>query len=411
MKTLNEWLAFLESLHPKGEAGIELGLERVAIIKKLLNQKEFCPIILVAGTNGKGSVVAFLEAIFLSAGFKVGAYTSPHLCDFKERVKINGKKASESDFCAAFEKVKMACDCTNVALTYFEFVTLAAFEIFQNYHPDFLVLEMGLGARLDAVNIYEPSVSVLTSIALDHQNFLGDDVETIGFEKAHVFRAQTPAFVGESSPPFSVLEYAQKIGAHLQIFEKNFGLTVENHDSLRFWGKDFEMFSDFPKIKTPLQNAAIAVAVAKFFGVNDSAVLQGLKNATLCGRFEILQQNPLVILDVAHNPQALENLAKSWKNIERAPRFALLGMLKDKDIAGGLRFFKDQFDAWFLCDLKPPRGALAADLAAIIQKENLGGEIFLFESPKTAFKTILEKSPKNAKIAVFGSFQTLAGVL
>lgn len=411
MKTFNEWLLFLENLHPKGEAGIELGLERVAVVKAILNQREFCPIVLVAGTNGKGSVVAFLESIFLAEGKRVGAYTSPHLCDFKERVKINGNNATESDFCAAFEKVKSARDRANVALTYFEFATLAAFEIFKLYTPDVLILEMGLGARLDAVNIYTPSVSVLTGIARDHQQFLGDSLAAIGFEKAHVFRAQTPAFVGESNPPPSVLDYAKKIGADLQIFQKNFGFTAENHDFLSFWGKDFAISSPKPQIQTPFSNAAVAVAVAKSFAISDSAIVEGLKNATLPGRFEILQQNPTIILDVAHNPQALENLAKRWEQVDGAPSFALLGMLKDKDIAGGLRFFKGKFDAWFLCDLKPPRGAKAGDLAAIINKENLGGEVFLFESPQSAFKTLLEKSPKNAKIAVFGSFQTLAGVL
>lgn len=411
MKTFKDWMLFLEHLHPKGEAGIELGLERAAKVKRILKQREFCPIVLVAGTNGKGSVVAFLEAIFISAGKSVGAYTSPHLCDFKERVKINGKKASESDFCAAFERVQIAQKQSDVALTYFEFVTLAAFEIFLQYRPDVLILEMGLGARLDAVNIYAPDVSVLTSLAQDHQYFLGNSIEEIGFEKAHVFRAQTPAFIGDTAAIQSVLDYAKKIGAHLNIFQKNFGLTVENHHSLKFWADGYTFFSGLPKIQTPLVNACLAVAVAKYFELPDFAIVKGLQNAQLSGRFEVLQKNPTIILDVAHNPQALDNLALRWKTLKGSPSFALVGMLKDKDIAGGLQFFKNQFDAWFLCDLQPPRGARAKDLANVIQKENLGGDVFLFSTPKDAFQSILEKSPKNAKIAVFGSFQTLAGIL
>ena len=408
----NDCLNYLENLHPKGEAGIELGLNRVLRIKNALKQKEFCPIVFIAGTNGKGSVAAFLEAIFLATGKKTGVYTSPHLKHFSERIKINGHNATENEFCQAFKKVKKIKEQENVFLTYFEFITLAAFEIFKNHQVEILILEMGLGARLDAVNIYEPTVSVLSSVALDHQHFLGDSVEKIGYEKAHVFRAQKPAFCGMENPPQSVLDYAQKLQTDLKIFKKNFGLTVDFFkNSVHFGGENFNLITSMPQIKTPLSNAALAVQVAHFFNVSSDFIKQGIESAQLKGRFEMIQQQPCVVLDMAHNEEALLNFKNNLDLLGEKPAFAVVGMMKDKDMAKALQVFKGVFSAWYCCDLPIERAAKAKDLANIIQNAALQGEVFCCESPQKALQAVLEKAPKNAKIAVFGSFHTISNVV
>ncbi len=409
MENLKDCLNYLESLHPLGESGIELGLSRVLKMKEALNQQEFCPIINIAGTNGKGSTAAFLEACCFYSGKKVGVYTSPHLFHFTERMKINGKKVAEKEIVESFLKIKKTKERLNIFLSYFEFLTLAAFEIFKKHQVEILILEMGLGGRLDAVNIYEPTLSVLSSVALDHQQFLGDTFEKIGWEKAHSFRKNKRALCGMEHPPQSVVNYAQEIGAHLQIFQKNFGVTVEKEEC-HFWGEGYALQTPMPRLQTPLSNAALAVEVARRLGLKNEAIQEGIERASLKGRFEVLRQKPLVVADVAHNEEAMLNFKKHFEKLNGAPAMALLGMMKDKDIARALRVFKDFFPAWYCCSLKPPRGARAEDLKKIIQEENLGGTIFLYNSPQEAFSVLLKNAPESAKIAVFGSFHTVAGV-
>ena len=224
MKTLDDWLAHLESLHPKGQAGIELGLDRVALVKETLGQVQACPVIIVGGTNGKGSTCAYLENIIDHAGYRVGCYTSPHLLAYNERVRVNGQSASDEALCVAFARVEAArLRSGDVPLTYFEFGTLAAWEVFAAADVEAVILEVGLGGRLDAVNAYEPDISIVTGVALDHTDWLGPDRESIGFEKAGIYRTGKPAFCADPNPPQSLLDHATSIGADLRLIGRDFG--------------------------------------------------------------------------------------------------------------------------------------------------------------------------------------------
>jgi len=231
---LQGWLAHLEALHPRGSAGIELGLERVAAVKARLSQRETCPVILVGGTNGKGSTCAMLERILLAAGYRVGLYTSPHLLHYNERVRINGAAADDASLCAAFARVEQSRG--DAGLTYFEFGTLAAWEVFAAADLDAVVLEVGLGGRLDATNIYQPACTVVTAIDLDHMDFLGPDREAIGREKAGIFRSGVPAICGDPQPPHSLTEHAGSIGARLQVMGRDFGYLKQEQQWL-YWGR------------------------------------------------------------------------------------------------------------------------------------------------------------------------------
>ncbi|HLO62658.1 MAG TPA: bifunctional folylpolyglutamate synthase/dihydrofolate synthase, partial [Azonexus sp.] len=244
--TKDDWLQHLEGLHPKGQAGIELGLERIRRVKAALGQRQHCPVIIVGGTNGKGSTCAYLENIIDRAGYKVGCYTSPHLLDYNERVRLNGRPVSDEALCAAFARVEAArltagANGEAVALTYFEFGTLAAWEIFAEAKVEAAVLEVGLGGRLDAVNAYEPDISIVTTVALDHTDWLGPDRESIGFEKAGIYRAGKPAFCADPNPPQRLLDHAAAISADLRLIGRDFGFerpaaeSGENRLQWRWW--------------------------------------------------------------------------------------------------------------------------------------------------------------------------------
>ncbi|HSN63263.1 MAG TPA: bifunctional folylpolyglutamate synthase/dihydrofolate synthase, partial [Azonexus sp.] len=242
MNNLEDWLLHLEGLHPKGQAGIELGLERIRQVKAALGQVQHCPVIIVGGTNGKGSTCAFLEIIIARAGYTAGCYTSPHLLNYNERVRVNGRPAGDDALCAAFARVEAARRAAgNVALTYFEFGTLAAWEVFAAAGVEAAILEVGLGGRLDAVNAYEPDVSIVTTIALDHTEWLGPDRESIGFEKAGIYRAGKPALCADPQPPQSLLDHAAAIGADLRLIGRDFGFERargegnENRLQWRWW--------------------------------------------------------------------------------------------------------------------------------------------------------------------------------
>lgn len=429
MKTLDDWLAHLESLHPRGQAGIELGLERVRQVKAVLGQTQVCPVITVGGTNGKGSTCAYLENILDRAGYRVGCYTSPHLLRYNERVRLNGHPVDDAALCAAFARVEAGRQqAGGVALTYFEFGTLAAWEVFAQAGVEAIVLEVGLGGRLDAVNVYDPDVSIVTTIALDHTEWLGPDRESIGFEKAGIFRPGRPAFCADPDPPSRLLEQAAAVGADLRLLGRDFGYTRstgengENRLQWRWWCRAGDRLLKrslaYPGLRgaTQLLNASVALAALETLGmrlpVTMQAIRTGLIETELSGRFQVLPGKPAIVLDVGHNPQAVKVLADNLAGMGFFDRtHAVLGMLSDKDIAGALLPLKGRVDHWYAATLGGPRGTAAARLAGIIQENELGGTIHCHDSPVEAFKQAKGQAAESDRILVFGSFHTVAGAL
>jgi dihydrofolate synthase/folylpolyglutamate synthase len=411
------WLAHLESLHPRGQGGIELGLERVRRVKDELRQHPECPVITVGGTNGKGSTCAYLEAIYSLAGFRVGCYTSPHLLEYNERVRIDRRPISDAALCEAFGKVEAARLAAGpVPLTYFEFGTLAALEAFRRQALEVLILEVGLGGRLDAVNAYDPDCAVVTGIALDHTDWLGATRASIGFEKAGIFRAGKPAVCADPDPPQSLLAQAEVIGADLHLLGRDFGYFGDKAQ-WTFWGRAGLRRGGLanPGLRGACQvrNAAAALAVVEVLRqrlpVSMQATRLGLIDPHLPGRFQVLPGRPLIVLDVAHNPQAVTGLAENLSDMGFFARtIAVVGMLADKDIAGSLAPLAGKVDLWLLADLDVPRGASSSLLAAAIGAAALGGKVECFPSPHRAVERSAELAGENDRIVVFGSFYTVA---
>lgn len=428
MNTLSDWLAHLEGLHPKGQAGIVLGLDRIRQVKEALGQTQHCPVIIVGGTNGKGSTCAYLETIIDRAGYKVGCYSSPHILAYNERVRLNGRPVDDAALCAAFAKVEAARQSIGVALTYFEFGTLAAWEVFAAAGVEAAVLEVGLGGRLDAVNAYEPDVSIVTSIALDHTEWLGPDRESIGFEKAGIFRPGKPAFCADPQPPQRLMDHAATIGADLRLLGRDFGYerpaasAAENRLQWRWWcrsgGQTQRRSLAYPGLRGPTQllNASVALAaleaLAERLPVTMQAIRPGLIETELSGRFQVLPGKPAIVLDVGHNPQAVRVLADNLSSMGFFDRtHVVLGMLADKDIAGALQALRDRVDVWHLASLSGPRGTSASVLAEILRSTAVGGEIRCYDTPQEAMRAAREVAAESDRIVAFGSFHTVAGVL
>jgi dihydrofolate synthase/folylpolyglutamate synthase len=424
VKLLVDWLEFLEKLHPKGQGGIELGLERVVRVKAGLRQRQTCPVIIVGGTNGKGSTCAYLEAIYRAAGYRVGCYTSPHLLVYNERVRVDGVPAADAELCAAFERVEAARQAAgDIALTYFEFGTLAAWEVFAAARAQLVVLEVGLGGRLDAVNVYEPDVAIVTGIALDHTDWLGPDRESIGFEKAGIFRGGRPAICADTQPPQSLLAHAQAISADLRLIGRDFSYErayVNSHEGWSYRDRQGMCQENLPIPALPGEhqfgNASAALAAIDALqdrlSVSLPAVRDGLRKVRLAGRFQRVCDHPAIVLDVAHNPQAMACLAGNLDAMGAFRRtLAVVGMLADKDIAGALQMLAGRIDVWLLAGLDAPRGAAVETLAAAVNLERLGGRVERFSSPAGAFQRAMRLAEENDRITVFGSFYTVAAVL
>jgi dihydrofolate synthase/folylpolyglutamate synthase len=419
MKTLAGWLAFLEKLHPKGQDGIEPGLERMRCIKDTLQQRQTCPLIIVGGTNGKGSTCAYLETILRAAGYRVGGYASPHLLAYNERVRIDGMAVDNAALCAAFARVEAARQAAgDVALTYFEFGTLAAWEVFAASRVQAIVLEVGLGGRLDAVNVYDADAAVVTGIALDHTDYLGPDREHIGFEKAGIFRSGRPAICADARPPQTLVAHALEIGADLTLIGRDFGY-VRAPSAWTYQGRQGTLDDlPFPALPGGHQFGNAAAALAALDGLQKRlptpapAIRDGLRQVRLAGRFQRVGEAPAIVLDVAHNPQAAASLAENLDAMGRFSRtFAVVGMLADKDIAGSLRALAGRVDTWLLSGLDAPRGAAAEILATAVAAEHLGGDAECFSSPIKAFQRALGLAKEDDRIVVFGSFHTVAAIL
>jgi len=421
--SLSEWLHYLEGLHP---SLIDMGLDRIKKVAHHLALDTPAVKIVVAGTNGKGSTCAMLESILIAAGYRVGLYTSPHLIDFNERARVQGVSLDDATFVSAFIKVDQARLLVGESLTYFEFTTLAILHVFAQAKLDVMVLEVGLGGRLDAVNIVDADCSIVTSIDLDHMEYLGNTRDKIGFEKAHVFRPHRPAICADPVPPQSLLDYAHEIEADLWLIGRDFNYSG---DKLQwaFAGRSKRRSAlAYPALRgaNQLLNAAGALAALDALGdrlaVPQQAVRQGLIQAALPGRFQIMPGQPTVILDVAHNPHAAAVLEKNISNMGFAPyTYAVFGMLADKNIEGVVQAISPRIDGWFCCGLPGPRGLTAAALAKRIEsslvptKDQLEHQpsVEHFESPEQAYAQALARANPNDRIVVFGSFLTVSAIL
>jgi dihydrofolate synthase/folylpolyglutamate synthase len=419
--TLPDWLARLEKLHPKA---IDMGLQRVSEVKERLGIHFDCAVITVGGTNGKGSTCAMLECILLQAGYRVGLYTSPHLIDFNERARINGEIVSDAALIEQFAAVENARD--DVSLTYFEFTTLAILRLFAQAGLDAVILEVGLGGRLDAVNVIDADVAIVTSVDIDHTEYLGDTREKIGFEKAGIFRAGKTAICGDPVPPQSLVEHADKIGADLWLFGRDYNYSGDKQQ-WNYGGRNQRRNSlGYPSLRgaNQLLNASAALAALEALRhrlpVGAQEVRNGLVMVELPGRFQVLPGRPTIILDVAHNPHAAATLGQNLDNMGFHPyTFAVFGAMQDKDIDGVVAQLKGRVDHWCLTDLPLPRAARAEAIrdklitAGVDSSDAPGAEstIRTFASPADAFADARKRAGENDRIVVFGSFYTVAGVM
>jgi len=452
---LNDWLAWQETLNP---AEIELGLDRVSLVlcQAKLSSSFNCPLITVAGTNGKGSVVAMLEAIAMAAGLNVCSYTSPHIFRYNERIKINGREVDDNSLCEAFERIDQAR--ADLPVTYFEFGTLAAIDLFFRQQPDLVILEVGLGGRLDAVNIMDADVSVITSIAIDHVDWLGDNRESIGYEKAGIFRAGQSVICGDVSPPQSVSSYAQNLQCEFIQNEQDYAVLTlqsnsEQHDDGWFLKSCFGDIASLPQpsLAGEFQKSNAATAILALQALvnkeilsspskqkgNDwleQAVKSGLRNIKLPGRFQLVHNNPRVYVDVAHNPQAAEALASQ---LELSPpagnniTWGIVAMLADKDVAGVIDNVSASIDRWCFAGLEntgrgldvlsfikklpesidAPTAVLADEVAQELSTNQctmLSNTVLLAKSVATACSFVLSKADINDRIIIFGSFYTVS---
>jgi dihydrofolate synthase/folylpolyglutamate synthase len=403
VKPLGEWLSYIERQHAKA---IALGLDRVSDVLSRLSIEIHCPVITVAGTNGKGSTCAMLESILRAAGYRTGLYTSPHLLRYNERVRVAGVEASDEALADSFSAVEQAR--LEVPLTYFEFGTLAALWLFSREKIEAAILEVGLGGRLDAVNVVDPDCAVLTSVGIDHVDYLGATREEIGREKAGIFRPGRPAVIADPDPPRSVLDAA---GDKL-LLGKDFGYQAEA-GQWTSWGPGVRRGGlAYPALRGRIQLANAAAAICALGALELPVAMQdvrrGLAEVEIPGRFQVLPGRPQVILDVAHNAQAAKVLAQNLFDAGFAPEtIAVCGMLRDKDIGAVLRELAPRITRWHLASLPGPRGALAPEVA----KQLLVGKPCLFDSPTDAFIAAKAAAGEGDKIVVFGSFLTVAEVM
>ncbi|OIR19912.1 bifunctional protein FolC [mine drainage metagenome] len=374
--TLADWLTYLESLHPKT---IALGLDRVAQVKQRLNLQPTFPVIVVGGTNGKGSVCAMLESILHAAGYRVGCYTSPHLLAYNERVRIAKQAASDAELCASFGKIEQ--ERGDIPLTYFEFGTLAAMQCFISHQVDVAVLEVGLGGRLDAVNVFDADCAVVASVDIDHIDYLGDTREQIAFEKAGIFRRDRVAICADGDVPQTLRARAQEIGARLWCIGSEFWFAP-HQGQWDYRGQSAARSAlPYPALRGAFQlhNASAALAALDALKgslpVSMEAVRRGLVEVQLAGRFQFVPGRPQLILDVAHNPHAARSLAQNLADLPPARTYAVFAMLKDKDMAGVARELDAQIDVWLVAGIDAPRGATAAELVQVLRQIPVRGKV------------------------------------
>lgn len=396
---------------------MELGLERVRVVagRMGLMQPAFCTIS-IAGTNGKGSTLAMLEAILDAAGYRVGAYTSPHMVSYNERVRIGMQPASDARLCDAFERVEHARGDT--PLTYFEFGTMAALQLFREEGLDVAVLEVGLGGRLDAVNVLDADVAMVTSVGIDHTRWLGDDRERIGREKAGIFRGGRPAICVDPDPPASILQSANAVGAQLLRVGQDF--SVEAQAGSWCWRSPQRVRVSLPhpamRGAHQLRNAAGALmaleTLAARLPVTQADVRSGLLTAVLPGRFQTLPGLPVRVLDVAHNPQAASVLAETLKQQPVTGRtYAVIGMLQDKPVAEAMAAMAGVVDRWYLATLAAERGATATQLHAALEASGSAAPAARYDDVPSAYRAACAAACERDRVVVFGSFYTVSDII
>tara|TARA_B000000441_G_C21730287_1_gene345770 strand:- start:227 stop:1492 length:1266 start_codon:yes stop_codon:yes gene_type:complete len=411
--TLEEWIDWQCKLHP---TNMDFNLSRVIeVAKKLKIDQPIPKVITVAGTNGKGSTVSILESILYESDYKVGSYTSPHLLNFNERIKIDKVPVKTNSICDAFESIEETRG--NITLTYFEFSTLAALIIFSKSNLDVIILEVGLGGRLDAVNIINPDISIITNIGLDHTDILGDDIEQIAYEKAGVMRKNKSTVIGYKNVHNSILAEGENINSKISKIDEHYHAEVRDDDSWVFKNSDgIKINCEHPGIKGDIQikNAAAAIQAIHLcdgLELNEKKVLIGLKNAKIIGRFQIFETKPTVILDVAHNPQSIDILKDNLKKYFPNKKFhAVFGVLKDKDVDEILIKLKGVFDSWHISESTNERALRITELKDkkffTLEKPSIYGNI------NKAFDGAIENIKKEDEIiVVFGSSYTVAPIL
>ncbi|MEX1829050.1 bifunctional tetrahydrofolate synthase/dihydrofolate synthase [Luteibacter sp. CQ10] len=409
-RSLAEWLAYQESVHA---VGIDMGLERVGAVWRAMGSPRPAPLVItVGGTNGKGSTVALLEGMLRAAGYRVGCYTSPHLLHYNERVRIEGRDASDDALVASFERIESARG--EIPQTYFEFGTLAALDLMARAGLDVAILEVGLGGRLDAVNIVDADVAVITTIDLDHQAWLGGDRDSIGREKAGIARADTPAIVGEREPPAGLLDALQGIGARIERAGEAYGVAIDDDGAWRWSHRDGTLYRlPRPALDAPVQYANAAAAIAALHAlrprldVPPDAIAQALRDVRVAGRLQPVAERPLTLVDVGHNPQAARALAE-W--IDATPRrgrvLAVYGALSDKDTASVIAALGTRVAHWYLAglDRDTPRGLPGAALAESLATVLPGAAHTVFPTVSPAWAAAREAAGDDDVLLLFGSF-------
>ena len=408
-------MSWLETLHPKE---IALGLERVRVVQAQLGlMAPPFTVIVAGGTNGKGSTVAMLEAIYCSAGYRVGAYSSPHLVRFNERIRVGGVDVPDAEIVRAFEQVERAR--ADVPLTYFEFGTLAAVVLFRDRSVQVAVLEVGLGGRLDAVNAFDADVAIVTSIGLDHQEYLGHDRESIAREKAGIFRAGRPALCGDPEPPGAIADAARSVGAELLQIHEHFGYRDEGDAFSWHYGRQVRAGLPLPAMRGAhqLRNAACALLVTELLRsrlpVSVADVRAGLATR-LAARFEVRPRPGCadVIFDVAHNGAAAATLADNLRRMPAAGRtFALCGILRDKAVEEIGTTLVGCIDEWHVVSLTGPRGATGVETAERLRRGGVSGEVSTHPDPASGFREVERRARPEDRIVVFGSFLTVSAIL
>jgi dihydrofolate synthase/folylpolyglutamate synthase len=422
-QTLDEWLAHCEQLHPKN---IDLGLDRVRVVADRMGLHFGCPVITVAGTNGKGSTCAMLESILAQAGYRTGVYTSPHLVRFEERLRLRGEPVDTATLVGAFARVEAARvqGEAEISLTYFEFSTLAILDVMAASALDVAILEVGLGGRLDAVNIIEPDCAVITSIDLDHMELLGPDREHIGREKAGIMRTGKPVVLSDPIPPQSVLDHATEIDAKLWRLGVDFNFSGDKQQwtwaasaakgARRYAGLAYPSLRGANQLVNAAGVLAALAALRERLPVTAQAVRNGLAFVELPGRFQIVAGQPTLVLDVSHNPHSVAALTANLDVMGYFPTtHAVFGAMADKDLAPMLARINPLIDKWYFTDLPTARAETAAGLVTKWQAQNGKNEAsaHAFADPMSALRAALAAADPADRIVVFGSFYTVGGIL
>ncbi len=432
LHTLEDWLAYIEGLHPKN---IDMGLDRVRAVWQRLGLQFSCPVITVAGTNGKGSTCAMLESIYTQAGYRTAVYSSPHLVHFMERCRIAGQQANAANFIAACAYIKMAIAGLDaktgakiqpeISLSYFEFTTLAFFMLMCQQNLDVAILEVGLGGRLDAVNIIDTDCAIITSIDLDHMEYLGNTREAIGFEKAGIMRPGKPAIVGDPLPPASIAQHAKAIGADLYQMGADFNYSGDPQQwswagrdtggqPRRYAGLAYPALRGANQLINASGVLAAITALRDKLPVTAQAVRNGFAFVELPGRFQIVPGQPTLVLDVAHNPHSVAALAANLDAMGFYPTtHAVFGAMADKDLAAMWPKVSPMIDKWYFTDLPTARAATALALQTLWRAQNQRKDTAssTYTSPQAALDAAVAAASATDRIVVFGSFYTVGGVL